>query len=157
MDPPASHRVSVSRGTHEPIDRACSFVYRAITCSGRPFQWRSTSSGLGNCHLMGRTTPMRRNASVWAAPRSLATTRGILSFRRGTEMFQFPRCPRSGLCVHPAVTRVGLAGLPHSDIQGSSRAGRSPWRFAANRVLLRRLAPRHPPCALLRLTVLFAT
>ena len=157
MDPPASHRVSVSRGTHELIDRSESAVYRTITVSGRPFQWRSTTLKLGNCHLMSRTTPPCLNRTVWAAPRSLATTWGILSFRRGTEMFQFPRCPRSGLCVHPAVTRVLLAGLPHSDIQGSSRAGRSPWRFAANRVLLRRLAPRHPPCALLRLTVLFAT
>ena len=32
-------------------------------------------------------------APVWAPPRSLAATKGILSFPRGTEMFQFPRCP----------------------------------------------------------------
>jgi hypothetical protein len=31
--------------------------------------------------------------TVWAPPRSLAATEGILSFPRGTEMFQFPRCP----------------------------------------------------------------
>jgi len=31
--------------------------------------------------------------SVWAPPVSLAATPGILSFPRGTEMFQFPRCP----------------------------------------------------------------
>ncbi len=30
---------------------------------------------------------------VWALPRSLAATQGILSFPRGTEMFQFPRFP----------------------------------------------------------------
>jgi len=30
---------------------------------------------------------------VWAPPVSLAATPGILSFPRGTEMFQFPRCP----------------------------------------------------------------
>jgi hypothetical protein len=32
-------------------------------------------------------------ARVWAPPRSLAATRGILSFPRGTKMFQFPRFP----------------------------------------------------------------
>ena len=61
-----------------------------------------------------------------------------------------------GRGVTLAVIEVGSIGLPHSDTQGSSRAGRSPWRFAANYVLLRHLAPRHPPCALSRLTVLFA-
>ena len=61
-----------------------------------------------------------------------------------------------GRGVTLAVIEVRSIGLPHSDTQGSSRAGRSPWRFAANYVLLRHLAPRHPPCALSRLTVLFA-
>ena len=55
---------------------------------------------------------------VWASPRSLATTRGILSSPAGTEMFQFPACPRSHLCVQCAVTVVHTAGLPHSEIQG---------------------------------------
>jgi hypothetical protein len=32
-------------------------------------------------------------AAVWAAPLSLATTHGILSFPPGTEMFQFPEFP----------------------------------------------------------------
>ena len=40
---------------------------------------------------------------VWAAPRSLAATRGILSVPRGTEMFQFPHLPPPGLCVQPGV------------------------------------------------------
>ena len=34
---------------------------------------------------------------VWALPRSLATTSGIISVPRGTEMFQFPRCPSPNL------------------------------------------------------------
>src|SRR5450830_897421 len=40
------------------------------------------------------------------------------------------------------------AGLPHSDIRGSRPAGDSPRLFAAYYVLLRLLAPRHPPRAL---------
>ena len=46
------------------------------------------------------------------------------------------------------------AGFPHSDIHGSILACSSPWLFAAYRVLLRLLAPRHPPYALSYLTSL---
>ena len=38
--------------------------------------------------------------------------------------------------------------MPHSEIPGSTPACGSPRLFAAFRVLLRHLAPRHPPCAL---------
>ena len=46
------------------------------------------------------------------------------------------------------------AGLPHSDISGSLPAYGSPKLFAADHVLLRLLAPRHPPYALIILTFL---
>src|SRR3954447_26146855 len=42
-------------------------------------------------------------------------------------------------------------GLPHSDTSGSTPARGSPKIFAACHVLLRLLAPRHPPDALLLL------
>ncbi len=48
-----------------------------------------------------------------------------------------------------------LDGLPHSGIHGSRPAYGSPWHFAADRALLRLLAPRHPPYALYILTLLF--
>src|SRR5215208_7540364 len=44
-------------------------------------------------------------------------------------------------------------GLPHSDIRGSTIARISPRLFAACRVLHRLLAPRHPPNALVSLTI----
>ena len=47
-------------------------------------------------------------------------------------------------------------GLLHSDIPGSKCACHSPRLFAAYRVLLRLLMPRHPPCALISLNSLFA-
>ena len=47
-------------------------------------------------------------------------------------------------------------GLLHSDISGSMCACHSPELFAAYRVLLRLLMPRHPPCALISLNSLFA-
>ena len=50
-------------------------------------------------------------------------------------------------------TDMTLYGLPHSDIPGSKPACGSPRLFAANRVLHRLLAPRHPPYALTNLTI----
>ena len=45
--------------------------------------------------------------------------------------------------------------FPHSDICGSTDICSSPQLFAAYRVLLRLLMPRHPPCALSSLTYSF--
>jgi hypothetical protein len=47
------------------------------------------------------------------------------------------------------------AGFSHSEIFGSTPACDSPKLFAANHVLHRFLAPRHPPCALSSLTTNF--
>ena len=47
-----------------------------------------------------------------------------------------------------------LAGLPHSEIQGSTLTSSSPWHIAGSHVLLRLSMPRHPPCALCSLTCL---
>ena len=80
-------------------------------------------------------------------------------------MFQFPGFPPHALCIYASVTSLQLAGFPHSDIKGSMPAAGfphsdikgsmpacgSPLLFAACHVLLRRLVPWHPPCALLRL------
>ena len=44
------------------------------------------------------------------------------------------------------------AGFPHSGITGSQPACGSPMLFAAYRALRRLSVPRHPPCALIRLT-----
>ena len=69
-------------------------------------------------------------------------------------MFQFPGFPPAARCIHAVVTELFSAGFPHSDICGSMSACDSPQLFAAGRVLLRRLVPWHPPCALLRLITL---
>ena len=63
-------------------------------------------------------------------------------------MFRFPACPPVRLWIHRTVTDSSSAGFPHSDINGSMPACRSPLLFAACHVLLRRMVPGHPPCAL---------
>ena len=69
---------------------AC-FGYRTVTVSGQPFQ-----TVLLTCHLAMSWSYYPSFAvteEVWAVPRSLATTWGIInlfSFPAGTKMFQFP-------------------------------------------------------------------
>ena len=53
------------------------------------------------------------------------------------------------------MTEVCSAGFPHSDIHGSLPVCGSPWLFAAYHVFLRLSVPRHPPCALSSLTILW--
>jgi hypothetical protein len=83
----------------------------------------------------------------------LLTESLLFSLPRGTEMFQFSRLPLQtygfSLQSWPITTR----GFPHSDICGSMLAYSSPQHFGVRPVLLRLLAPRHPPCALPTFTV----
>ena len=62
------------------------------------------------------------------------------------------RVPFHTLWIGVWMTEVSSAGFPHSDISGSMDICSSPKLFAAYHVLHRLLVPRHPPCALIRLT-----
>ena len=68
-------------------------------------------------------------------------------------MFQFRRFPTRAYLIQRALTGSSPAGLPHSEIHGSMPICGSPWLIAACHVLHRLLMPRHPPCALVRLTL----
>ena len=62
------------------------------------------------------------------------------------------RVPFHTLWIGVWMAGVLPAGFPHSDICGSKIICISPQLFAAYHVFLRLLVPRHPPCALIRLT-----
>ena len=91
MGPPDSRwipRVPRYSGFHWASDR---FPYRAFTVCGRPFQSVPVTV------LLAVSWPYNPNEAgtplVWALPRSLATTGGIIrlfSLPAGTKMFQFP-------------------------------------------------------------------
>ena len=90
---------------------------------------------------------------VWPLSLSLATTREI-SF----DFFSSPYLdvsvrgvPRVWLLIHQTLAYYVYARFPHSDTHGSRPICGSPWLFAAYRVLLRLLTPRHSPCALFSL------
>ena len=141
-----------------PTGLACPVVLRKSADSRVTFAYRTGTvcGGLFNTlQLVSRpssaapTTPARR--PVWAVPRSLATTSGMISVPLGTEMFQFPRFPSTGLCVHPATpvsACAGPAGFPIRTSPDITPAHGSPRLIAVFHVLHRRLTPRHPPYAL---------
>jgi hypothetical protein len=82
---------------------------------------------------------------VWAPPRSLAATKGILSVPRGTEMFQFPRCPR-GDCAPRARPCAGrVAPFGHPRIAGCQRLPGAFRRVAASFLGRQRQGIHHAP------------
>ena len=127
-----------------------SFAYGAFTLSGRLSQSRSArlpESGL-------RSEPRNARIPVWPLPRSLAATCGIdVSFSSSGYLdVSVHRVPLHALWIGAWMTGVCPAGFPHSEIHGSRDICSSPWLFAAYHVFLRLSVPRHPPCALFRLT-----
>ena len=85
---------------------------------------------------------------VWAVPRSLATTGGIIhlfSLPAGTKMFQFPALALTLMCIRDSLQ---TARLSHSEISGSRVICTYPKLLAAYHVLHRLREPRHPPYAL---------
>ena len=126
------------------------FAYGAFTLSG----WLSQNHSARIIESIMQSEPHGARTMVWALPRSLAATYGIdVSFSSSGYLdVSVHRVPPAWLWIHHAVTEVCSAGFPHSDISGSKDICSSPKLFAAYHVFHRLLVPRHPPCALLRLT-----
>jgi hypothetical protein len=147
-------RLHVSRGTQDAASSPVHFPLRGSHTLWLRFPADSRNVRFGNSTYAVLQPP---NAStwVWAVPISLAATFGIsvIYFPPGTEMVHFPGLAHTRLCIQRAVTRVHLAGFPHSEILGSKPACGSPRLIAACHVLLRLLAPRHPPYALSSLII----
>ena len=103
-----------------------------------------------------QSEPQNARILVWALPLSHAATNGIdVSFSSSGYLdVSVHRVPFHTLWIGVWMTEVCSAGFPHSDICGSLDICSSPQLFAAYHVFRRLLVPRHPPCALLCLTVL---
>ena len=76
----------------------------------------------------------------------------VVFFSSGYLDVSVHRVPEHTLWIHVCTTKVCLARFPHSEIHGSMLICSSPWLFAAYHVFHRLSVPRHPPCALFRLT-----
>ena len=101
-----------------------------------------------------QSEPRSARTAVWALPVSLAATPGIdVSFSSSGYLdVSVHRVPFRTLWIGVRMTEGSSAGFPHSDISGSMDICSSPKLFAAYHVFHRLSVPRHPPCALLRLT-----
>ena len=128
-----------------------AFTYGAFTLCGRLSQNRSANSQ----EPFLQSEPHGARTMVWPLSISLAATLKIdFSFSSSGYLdVSVHRVPSAWLCIYHAVTGVLPAGFPHSEINGSLDICSSPSLIAAYHVFLRLLVPRHPPCALISLTI----
>ena len=98
-----------------------------------------------SCHVVVLQPPCRLETWVWALPCSLATTYGIIVY---FLLLWYLDVSVPHVRLPYGMTGLQPAGLPHSDIPGSTAICASPGLFAAYHVLHRLREPRHPPSAL---------
>ena len=129
--------------------RQLIFAYETVTPSGRPFQTVQLIIWLSSRVLY----PMRiatHGLGSFPFARRYSENRLLSFFSSGYLDVSVPRVPLHTLWIHVCIP-YSYGEFPHSDICGSRLICSSPQLFAACHVLLRRLVPRHPPYALLRL------
>ena len=143
------------RTTRDPLRRELVFGYRTFTSYGGPFQASSPNQFLFDSYW-NVPQPRRACSSVWANPRSLAATDGItivFSSSGYLDVSVPPVCLSFAYEFSQECATSLSRRFPHSDIRGSTPAYGSPRLFVVRHVLLRLLAPRHPPCALRSLSL----
>ena len=123
------------------------FGYGTLTLSRPPFQARSPMLS-GPFRRVPQPPPAAKPVGLGSSAFARRYSQN-LSFDFFSSGYLDVSVPRVGSL---SGDRTSPAGFPHSDISGSSLACSSPKLFAACHVLLRRLVPRHPPCALIHLT-----
>ena len=126
------------------------FAYGAFTLSG----WLSQNHSARLIESIPRSEPRSARTPVWALSISLAATLEIeFSFFSSPYLdVSVQAVPLHTLWIGVWMHEVCSCGFPHSDICGSVDICSSPQLFAAYHVFHRLSVPRHPPCALLRLT-----
>ena len=151
MVPACSHKVSRVSWYSGYRHVSSSFMYGAFTLFGR----LSQNLSIKLTESIPRSEPRHARTPVWPLSISLAATLKIdFSFSSSGYLdVSVHRVPSAWLCIYHAVTGVLPAGFPHSEINGSLDICSSPSLIAAYHVFLRLLVPRHPPCALISLTI----
>ena len=134
------------------------FGYRTFTLYGPPFQTVHLPSLFLRVIPTAPRNPERtRVHSVWAVPRSLATTDGIAAcflFLRVLRCFTSPGSLPAAMDSPQDAAVLPAAGFPIRTSTDQSLVGGSPWLIAATHVLHRLLEPRHPPHTLSSLVTL---
>ena len=150
MVPAHSHKVSRVSWYSGSRLADSSFAYGAFTLSG----WLSQnhSARLIN-QLCGPNPSMHaRWFGLFRFRSPLLPESHVVFSSSGYLDVSVHRVPFHTLWIGVWMTGVCPAGFPHSEICGSSDICSLPQLIAAYHVFLRLLVPRHPPCALIRLT-----
>ena len=150
MVPAHSHKISRVSWYSGSCLPSLPFTYGAFTLSGRSSQDRSVRLGCGLC------SPNPMVHAPWFGlfrVRSPLLTESIVSFSSSGYLdVSVHRVPLHTLWIGVWIHEVFSCGFPHSEICGSMDICSLPQLIAAYHVFHRLLVPRHPPCALLRLT-----
>ena len=150
MVPAHSHKVSRVSWYSGSCHARLPFVYGAFTLSGWLSQNHSTRLTRQSCSPNPGVHALRFGLFRVRSP--LLTESHVVFSSSGYLDVSVHRVPFHTLWIGVWMTGVRPAGFPHSDICGSMDICSSPQLFAAYHVFLRLLVPRHPPCALIRLT-----
>ena len=154
MVPPTSHKVPRVSWYFGSRLLNIHFAYGAFTLSG----WLSQNHSAKLVRSFLQSEPRNARIPVWALSISLAATLEItvVFSSSGYLDVSVHRVPLLTLCIGVRILEVCSSGFPHSEISGSMDICSSPKLFAAYHVFHRLSVPRHPPCALLRLTSSYA-
>ena len=152
MVPAHSHKISRVSWYSGSCLPSLPFTYGAFTLSGRSSQDRSVRLGCGLCSPNPGMHALRFGLFRFRSP--LLPESHVVFSSSGYLDVSVHRVPLLTLCIGVRILEVCSSGFPHSEISGSKDICSSPKLFAAYHVFHRLLVPRHPPCALLRLTLL---
>ena len=141
----------MSRGTLDPaLSTRLSLTGLSPSLAGFP-----KTILLGSSNQFRGPNPGMTRIPVWAPSISLAATLEItvVFSSSGYLDVSVHRVPFPDLWIGSGMPEGCSGRFPHSDISGSMGICPSPKLFAAYHVFHRLPVPRHPPCALLRLTI----
>ena len=143
------------RRTQDPLGRERSFGYRVVTFSDGPFQVASPTPFLCNSRIECPTTPEGKPSGLgcFRFARRYSGNRICFLFLRVLRCFSSPGVPSYTYEFSVRYCSITNSGFPHSEISGSKLTYSSPKHIGVSPVLHRLLVPRHPPCALINLTV----
>ncbi len=107
---------------------APTFAYGACTSCGRPFNAVLLVFAVSYLKSYNPRASSGLASSVFA--RRYLRNHSYFLFLRVLRCFNSPGCSLADYVFTRGWQRIAAAGFPHSDIHGSLRSYRSPWRFA---------------------------
>ena len=149
MDPPASHRISVPRGTQEQNRRLSFYLpgfHRLWPAFPEPFRFSVVLVALPY-------NPARRTGRFRLFPFRSPLLGESFLFLRVLRCFSSPGSLRLPMCSEDDTRAFPRVGFPIRKPPAQSVAHTLPGLFAVYRVLLRLLTPRHSPYALSSFTL----